>query len=114
MVQRRQEAAECQDATGLVRHRDHPRAHVFARSRIGLGDTAQGLAHRIRARQSPMRPRQAVAGDRDIDQGGIDLFQILIAKAVFLRRAGAEVLPEDIRLSDQIMEDLAALVRLQI
>ena len=59
--------------------------------------------------RSRMRSLRAVAGDRDVDELRVDLLQLLVAKAVLLGRAGAEVLPEDIGLRDELAAEFRGL-----
>ena len=56
-----------------------------------------------------LRPLRAVARDRDVDELRIDLLQLLVAEAVLLGGARAEILTEDIGLLDEPLQDLAAL-----
>ena len=101
----RKRTAECEDGAGLVGHRHDAGPHLVARHGIGLGDSAQRLRHRIGARQIGMRAVGAVAGDRDVDEPGIDLAQLLPAEAVLLGRTGAEILAEDVGPGDQLAKD---------
>jgi len=80
----------------------------------GVGYATEGLGHRVGARQIGMWSVGTVARDRHIDELRVHLPQILVTKAVLLRRAGPEVLPEDVRLRDQFAKDLAALPGFQI
>jgi hypothetical protein len=61
-----------------------------------------------------IRALRSIAGDRNIDEARVDLAQFLIAKAVFLRRAGAKVLTEDVSFRDQLFEDIAAFRFLEV
>src|SRR5262245_66327511 len=61
-----------------------------------------------------VRSVRAIAGDRDVDELRVYLFQLLVAKAVLLCRARAKVLTEDIRNSDELAQDLATLRCLEI
>ena len=101
-------------ARRFVGHRGDAGAHLLARHGIGLGDAAQRLRHRIGARQMAVRALGAVARDRDIDQLGIDLAQLLPAEAVLFGGARAEVLAEDVGLGDELVQDGAALGRLEV
>ena len=114
MGQRGERAAEGEDRAGLVGDRDDAGAQRLARRRIGLGDAAQSLRHRVGAGQMRIRPVRPVARDRDVDQLRIDLAQFLIAEPVLLGRAGTEILAEDVGLGDQLAQDLAPLRRLQV
>ena len=61
-----------------------------------------------------MRSVRAVARDRDIDQLRIDLAQFLPTEAVLLGRTGPEVLAEDVGLRDELAQDLAPLLALEV
>ncbi len=91
-----------------------PVFELLARRRIGLGDAAQRLRHRVGAGQVRMRPLRPVARYRDIDETRIDLAQFLVAEPVLLGGAGAEVLAEDVGLRDQFFENVAAFLGLQV
>ncbi len=107
-------AAERQDRAGLVGDRDDPGLERQAGHRIGLGDAAERLRHGIGAGQARMRAFRPVAGDRDVDDLRVDPFQVLVAEAVLLGRAGAEVLSEDVGALDEAVEDLAPFRGFQI
>ena len=108
-MQGRQHSAECQDGTGFIGNRYDAGAQRLARCGISLGNTPQRLRHGIGAWKIGMRSFGAVAGNRDVDDLRVDLFQVLIAEAVLLRGAGAEVLAEDIGAGHELVQDLPCL-----
>jgi hypothetical protein len=55
-----------------------------------------------------------IAGDRDVDELRIDLLELLVAETVFLGRAGPEILAEDIRSGDELVQDLPAFGGLEV
>src|SRR5215469_11904847 len=114
MSERSERAAKGEDRAGLVGDRDDAGLQRLARRRVCLGDAAERLRHRVGARQTGMRSLRAVTRDGDIDKPRIYLPQLFVAKAVLLRRAGPEVLPENVSLRDQLAEDFAALRGLQV
>ena len=57
---------------------------------------------------------RAVAGNRDVYELRVDLFQILVAKTVLLGRARPEVLTEDIGACDQLAQNFSTLRGLEI
>ena len=114
MGQRGERAAERQDRTGFIRNRHNPRAQRLPRLGIRLGNSAQRLRHRIRARQIRVRSLRPIAGDRHIHQPRIDAAQLLVAEAVLLGRTRTEVLSEYLGTRDQLVQYLAPLLRLQV
>ena len=117
MGQGRQRAAKGEDRAGFVGDRDDAGLQRLARRRIGLGDAAQRLRHRVGARQVRMRPLRPVARDRDIDEPRVDLAQFLVAEPVLLGGAGPEVLAEDVGLRDELLagsRGLPAVFRLSV
>lgn len=86
--------------------------HLFTGRGRSLGNPAQRLSDRVRARPIRVRPKRAVTRDRAIDQGRVDLLRIFVAKAVLLSGAGLEVLAEDIRRLDELLKDRPALIGL--
>jgi hypothetical protein len=61
-----------------------------------------------------MRAIGAVARDRDVDQRGIDLSELVVAEAVLFGSAGAEILAEHFRRRDQLVQDLAPFPGLEV
>ena len=86
-------------------------------SALGTGDghhTAHGLSQNIIARAQVVGTVAAKAGDRRIDDAGIDLLQDIIAQPQLVHHAGAVVFHHDIRFFDKLLEDLLALRGLQV
>ena len=86
-------------------------------SALGTGDghhTAHGLSQDIIARAQVVGTVAAEAGDRRIDDAGIDLLQDIIAQPQLVHHAGAVVFHHDIRFFDKLLEDLLALRGLQV
>ena len=86
-------------------------------SALGTGDghhTAHGLSQDIIARTQVVGTVAAKAGDRRIDDAGIDLLQDIIAQSQLVHHAGAVVFHHDIRFFDKLLEDLLALRGLQV
>ena len=84
---------------------------------LGTGDghhTAHGLSQNIIARAQVVGTVAAKAGDRRIDDAGIDLLQDIIAQSQLVHHAGAVVFHHDIRFFDKLLEDLLALRGLQV
>src|SRR6516162_8967335 len=102
MRQSRKRAAECEDGACFVRHRSDAGAHGLTRRGVSLCDATERLRHGVGTRQMRVGSLGPVAGNRDVDELRVDLLQLLIAKAVLLRRARAEVLPEDICAGDKL------------
>ena len=81
-------------------------------SALGTGDghhTAHGLSQNIIARAQVVGTVAAKAGDRRIDDAGIDLLQDIIAQSQLVHHAGAVVFHHNIRFFDKLLEDLLAL-----
>ena len=86
-------------------------------SALGTGDghhTAHGLSQDIIARAQVVGTVAAEAGDRRIDDAGIDLLQDIIAQPQLVHHAGAVVFHHDIRFFDKLLEDLLTLRGLQV
>ena len=88
--------------------------HGSTRHGVRFGDAADGLPYRVRSRQMCIGAAWPVSGDGDIHEAGVYFSQILIAEAVLLGRAGAEILAENVRPLYQLVEDLSALFGLQV
>src|SRR5215510_5227524 len=114
MRQGRKRTAEGEDGARLISNGGDAGAHRLAGRRIGLGNAAQRLRHRVRPGQMRVRSLRAVTGDRDVDELRVDLLQILVTKAVLLRRARSEVLAEDIRSCDELAQNVPTLGSLEI
>jgi hypothetical protein len=110
----RQRPAKSEDRAGLVGDRDDAGFQWLARRRIGFGDAAQRLGHRIRTGQSRVRALWAVTRDRDVNEARIDAPQILVAETASFRRTGAEILAENVGFGDEPIEDLAPFGGFQI
>ena len=54
------------------------------------------LRHRVVARTVSVRAGRAEAGDAAVDQAGVDLLELFIAKAELFHRAGAEILHQHV------------------
>ena len=87
----------------------------FHRHAVGLaGDThqaAHALDHEIIAGATGIRPMLSKAGDRAIDQPGIDRCQRVVIEAVFRQPANLEILDHDVAVRDQFAKDRRALRR---
>src|SRR6516162_10013083 len=114
MSERGKRAAKGEDRASLVGYRDDAGLQRVTRYRIGFGNAAERLRHRVGSRQIGMRSLRAIARDREIYEPRVDMPQLLIPKAVLLGRAGPEVLPEDIGLCDQLAKNFATLGGLQV
>ena len=75
---------------------------------------AHRLAERIECGAVAIGPVLAEAGDRDQDDVGLQLAQLLIAEAHRLHRAGAEILQHDVGGLHQRGEDLLAASRAHV
>jgi hypothetical protein len=113
-MQRREHAPEREDGAGLIRDRYDTDLHRLAGRRIRLGDSAQRLRHRIGARKIGVWTPGPVSGNRNVHELRVDLLQIIVAVAVLLRGARAEVLTEDVGARDELVEDLPRLRLFQI
>ena len=109
-----------QDADGQVhaaQHVAHGAAHTGGLAARVAGDAHQA-AHRlgddIVSGALGVGPVAAEAGHRRINDARVDLFQLVIAQAQLVHNAGAIVLHHNVRLFDQLLEQLLALRRLQI
>ena len=56
----------------------------------------------------------AIAGDRAVDQTGVDLPQLLITDAQALHHAGAKRLEQDVGLGGEAFEDIPAGIGLEV
>jgi hypothetical protein len=114
MRKRCKRATEGEDRAGFISDGRDAGAHRLSRRGVGLRDAAERLRHGVGAGKVCMRPLGAVARDRDVDELGVDFSQFFVAEAVLRGGARTEVLPEDIGLSDELLQDLAAFARLQV
>src|SRR5262249_7077978 len=81
---------------------------------VGLCDAAERLCHRVGSRQMRVGPFWAVAGDRNVYELWVDLLQLLVAEAVVLGCARAEVLAEDIRAGNEFVQNLSTFGGLEV
>ena len=80
----------------------------------GAHEAAHGLADDIIAGTLAQGAGVAEAGNRAVDDAGVDLFQNIIAQAQLFHGAGAVVLQNHVGLLHQFLEDLLALGLLQV
>lgn len=80
----------------------------------GAHQAAHGLADDVVARALGIGAVVAKAGNRAVDDGGVDFFQIFIAKAQLFHHAGAVVFQHNVRLLHQLAENLFALLAFQV
>src|SRR5437870_11210585 len=83
----------------------HLRA-VRYRLRLDVGKARQRLNDRIIDALLHIRASLAYAADRDIDQAWVALAQLIDAETKALHGTGPEILHQDIRLRDQLGENL--------
>src|SRR5438132_2261718 len=86
---------------------DHLRT-VGYRLRLDIGKARQRLNDRIIDALLHIRAGLADAADRDIDQARMTLAQLFYAETEALHGAGPKILHQDVRLRDQLGENLSA------
>src|SRR5207244_3717877 len=86
--QGRERPAKGEDGAGLIGDRDDAGFQRLARRRIGLGDAAERLGHRVGPGQCRVWAPGAVTRDRHVDEPRVHLAQFVVAEAVLLGRTG--------------------------
>src|SRR5438552_12605926 len=108
-VKRRCHRLRGEHGGGLVAYdRAYHLRTVRYRLRLDIGKARQRLNDRIIDALLHIRAGLADAADRDIDQARMALAQLIDAKAEALHSTGPEILHQDVRLRDELGEDLSA------
>src|SRR5262245_16591646 len=76
--------------------------------------SADRLRQDVVAALRRVRPVLTERGDRRVDEAGVERLQVLVAEPQSVHRADTEVLGDDVRMADQLLEELYALRRFQL
>ena len=106
--QRRHDAVGGENAGGMIDERDTGDFGI-----VEVGDqahhAAQRLADRVEAGLVAVGSALAVAGDRAVDQFGVELRQLFVVEAKLVSCRRAEVFQENIRGCQKLAQNLARL-----
>src|SRR5947208_2679884 len=95
----------------------HRQAHAD-RAPVGLAGDGHGAAHRLQreVERGPVAVRSllAVGGDRADDDPLVERPELRVREAQALHDAGAEIFPDHVRLTDELVEHLAATLAVEV
>ncbi len=114
LQQRRRERERARHAGGVV---DHRRAELHRMHVLRAGhrhDPGRGLDHVVIGGLVAARPLLAEGRERGVDQPRVDRGQRVIAQPQGIERAGPVILDEHIGGGDELLEDLAVFLLLEV